>query len=122
METIARGNTPSTSEKSHNTESPLNKASSSAHAVVNSITEAADEAARKAKPAIDRVAAMAHQAVDKAAGAAAPTADWLAEQGDSLNATQKKLVADTCSYISANPLKAVGIAVVAGFLLSRLIR
>ena len=121
METTARGNTPSTSGMSNNTEGALNKASSSAHAAVNSIAGAADEAARKAKPAIDRVAAMAHQAVDKAAGAAAPTADWLAEQGDSLNATQKKLVADTCSYVSANPLKAIGIALVAGFLLGRII-
>jgi ElaB/YqjD/DUF883 family membrane-anchored ribosome-binding protein len=121
METIARGNTPSTSAMSNTTEDILNKASSSAHAAVNSIAGAVDEAARTAKPAIDRVAAMAHQAVDKAAGAAAPTADWLAEQGESLNTTQKKLVADTCDYISANPLKAVGIAVVAGFLLSRII-
>ena len=39
----------------------------------------------------------------------------------SLNAAQKKLVADTCSYVSANPLKSVGIAVVAGFLLGRII-
>jgi ElaB/YqjD/DUF883 family membrane-anchored ribosome-binding protein len=61
------------------------------------------------------------QAVDKAADAAAPTADWLTEHGESLKATQKKLVADTCSYVSANPLKAVAIAVVAGFLLSRII-
>ena len=121
METTAPGNMPSTSGLSNNTEGSLNKASSSAHAAVNSIAGAADEAARTAKPAIDRVAAMAHQAVDKAAGAAAPTADWLAEQGESLNTTQKKLVADTCDYISANPLKAVGIAVVAGFLLSRII-
>jgi hypothetical protein len=122
METIVRGNTPSTSGMSNNTEGTLNKASSSAHAVVNSIAGAADEAARKAKPAIDQVAAMAHQAVDKAAGAAAPTTDWLTEQGESINATQKQLVADTRSYVSANPLKAVGIAMVAGFLLSRLIR
>ena len=121
METTAPGNMPSTSGLSNNTEGSLNKASSSAHAAVNSIAGAADEAARTAKPAIDRVAAMAHQAVDKAAGAAAPTADWPAEQGESLNTTQKKLVADTCDYISANPLKAVGIAVVAGFLLSRII-
>jgi ElaB/YqjD/DUF883 family membrane-anchored ribosome-binding protein len=121
METIAPGNTPSPSGLSNNTEGALNKASSSAHAAVNSIAGAADEAARKAKPAIDRVAAMAHQAVDKAAGAAAPTADWLTEQGESLNATQKKLVADTCNYVSANPLKAIGIAVVAGFLLGRII-
>lgn len=73
------------------------------------------------EPVIARVAAMAHQAVDKAAGAAAPTADWLAERGESLNASQKKLAADACSYVSANPLKAVGMAVVAGFLFSRLL-
>jgi ElaB/YqjD/DUF883 family membrane-anchored ribosome-binding protein len=121
MEITARSNTPSTSGMSGSHEGILNKASSSAHAAVNSIAGAADEAARKAKPAIDQVSAMAHQAVDKAAGAVAPTADWLAEQGESVNATQKKLVADTCSYVSANPLKALGIAVVAGFLLSRII-
>ena len=122
METIVRGNTPPTFGTSNNTEGTLNKASSSAHAVVNSIAGAADEAARKAKPAIDRVSAMAHQAVDKAAGAVAPTADWLAEQGESLSATQKKVVSDTCNYVSANPMKALGMAVVAGFLLSRIIR
>ena len=121
METIARNPALSTSAISNTTEDILSKASSSAHAAVNSIAGAADEAARQAKPAIDRVAAMAHQAVDKAAGVAAPTADWLSEQGENLNATQKKLVADTCGYVSANPLKSVGIAVVAGFLLSRII-
>ena len=118
METTTRGNTPSYGTT---TEGALNKASSGAHSAVDSMAGAAEEAARKAKPAIDRVAAVAHQAVDKAAGAAAPTADWLAEQGESLNATQKKLVEDTCSYISAHPLKAVAIAVAAGFLISRLI-
>jgi ElaB/YqjD/DUF883 family membrane-anchored ribosome-binding protein len=121
MKTTAGGNTPSTSGLSGNNEGTLHKASSSAHAVVNSMAGAAGEAALKARPAIDRVAAMAHQAVDTAAGAAVPTADWLAEHGESLKATQKKLVADTCSYVSANPLKSIGIAVVAGFLLSRII-
>jgi ElaB/YqjD/DUF883 family membrane-anchored ribosome-binding protein len=105
-----------------NSEGTLHKASASAHAAVDSMAGAADEAARKAKPAIDRVATMAHQAVDTVAGAAAPTADWLAEQGESLNAAQKKVVADTCSYVSANPLKSVAIAAVAGFLLGRIIR
>ncbi|RPJ45861.1 MAG: hypothetical protein EHM16_11340 [Betaproteobacteria bacterium] len=106
----------------NNTAGALHKASSSAHAAVNSVAGMADEAARKAKPAIDHVAAMAHQAVDKVAGAAAPTADWLAEQGESLNDSQKKLMANTCQYVSAHPLKAVGIALVTGFILSRLIR
>jgi ElaB/YqjD/DUF883 family membrane-anchored ribosome-binding protein len=100
----------------------MNKASSSAHAAVDSFAVAADEAVRNAEPAIDKVTGMAHQAVDKAAGAAAPAADWLMEKSESLDATQKKLVADTCSYVAANPLKAIGIAAVAGILLGRIIR
>lgn len=121
MDLTTRSNTPSTSGMPNSTDGVLNRASSNAHAAVNSMATAADEAARKAKPAIDQVASMAHQAVDKAANVVAPTADWLTEQGASLNATQKKLVDDTCQYISSNPLKSVGIAVVAGFLLSRII-
>lgn len=122
METTAFGNNPSTSGVPGNSDGTLHKASSSAHAAVNSIAGAADDAARKVKPAIDQVAAMAHKVVDKAAVAAAPTADWLAEQGESLNAAQKKLVEGTCSYVSAHPLKAIGMALVTGFLLSRMIR
>ena len=121
MENNLRGSSPLTSG-SNNADGALHKASSSVHDVVNSVAGAADEAARKAKPAIDNMAAMAHQAVDKVAGAAAPTADWLVEQGESLNATQKKLVADTCDYVSAHPLKSVGIALVTGFILSRFLR
>jgi ElaB/YqjD/DUF883 family membrane-anchored ribosome-binding protein len=121
MEITARGNTPSTSSMPGNSDGAVHKASSSAHDVVDSIAVAVDEATRKAKPAIDQVAAMAHQAVDKAAGVAAPAADWLNAQGDSLNATQKKLISDTCNYVSANPLKSVGIALAAGFLLSRIV-
>jgi ElaB/YqjD/DUF883 family membrane-anchored ribosome-binding protein len=122
METIARDNTLSTSGMLDNTEGAVNKASLSAHAVVNSIVGVADEAVSRAKPAIDQVAAKAHRAVDKAAGAAAPTVDWLTEQGESINASQKQLLADARGYVSANPLKSVGMAVVAGFVLSRLIR
>src|SRR5688572_28265036 len=109
MESTVYSNTPLTPGLAGNGEGKLHKASAGAHAAVNSaahsISGAADEAARKAKPTIDRVAAMAHQAVDTAAGAVAPTADWLAERGESLHAAQKKLMADTCSYISAHPLK-----------------
>lgn len=75
----------------------------------------------ESEPMVARVATIAHKAVDKAAGAATPTAEWLAQRGESLSATQKKLAADTCSYVSANPLKAVGIAALVGFLLSRIL-
>ena len=122
METTVPVSNPLSPEIPNGAAGAVNRASSSAHAAVNSIAEAADEAARKAKPAIGRVAAMAHQAVDRAAGAAVPAADWLTERGQSLNAAQEKLVADASSYVSANPLKAVGIAFAAGYLLSRIIR
>lgn len=103
-------------------EGTLNKTTAGAHAAVNSVADAADSAARKVKPTIDSVAAMAHQAVDKAARSAAPAVDWIGEKGESLSATQKKLVSDTSAYIAANPLMSVGMAVLAGFVISRMVR
>ena len=113
--------TPSASEVTPKTDG-LTRASSSAQSAINSVADSADAAARKAQPAVERVAAMAHQAVDQPAGSAAPALDWLGQQGESLNATQKKLVSNSSAYISANPLVSVGVAVVAGFILSRMIR
>jgi ElaB/YqjD/DUF883 family membrane-anchored ribosome-binding protein len=122
MEHTALGSTPATSGMPIGTGDALNKVSSGAHAAVNSLAEAADGAARKVKPVIDQVAAKAHDIVDKAAATAAPAADWLGEKGESVNAAQKKLINDTAAYISANPLTSVGVAVLAGFLISRVIR
>jgi hypothetical protein len=92
----------------------LSTASSSAHARSIRRAEAADSAIRKTKPAIEKVAQMAHRAVDKAAASAVPAADWIGEKTDRLDATQKKLVNDTCAYISANPLTAIGLALPGG--------
>ena len=102
--------------------SVVNRASSNAHAAVDSIAQAVDSAARNAKPAIDHAASMAHSVVNRAAGAAAPPAQWLVDQSERINTTQKRLVADTRGSISAHPLLAVGVAVAAGFLLGRLFR
>ena len=110
---------PATSPKGDGT---LYKAASGAHAAVDRAAVAADEAARKAKPVIDRAAELAHQAVDKAAGAAAPTAEWLGEQGESLMATRKKLVDGTCKYVAENPLKSVALALIAGLVIGRIVR
>ena len=104
------------------TDGNLNKVASSAHRAVDSVAGKAEEAARKAGPAVDRVAKAAHQAVDSAAGAAAPAVDWIAEQGEHLNEVQKKMVDDLCKYVSANPMKSIGIALAAGFILSRITR
>ncbi len=93
----------------------LGKASSAIHSAI-------DEAARKAKPAIDRYASMAHDATDKLSSAGTQTADWVSTKGESLSATQKKLVDDTCTYVAANPLKSIAMAVAAGFVLSRILK
>jgi ElaB/YqjD/DUF883 family membrane-anchored ribosome-binding protein len=105
-----------------NVETALDKASHSAHAAFDSLATTANEAVSKAGPAIDRVAAKAHEAVDKAAGVAAPGAEWLANQADELSAAPKKLMADTCSYVAAHPLQSLGLALLAGYLLSRVTR
>jgi len=51
----------------------------------------------------------------------AAAAAWLGDQTENLKATQQKLVDDTCEYVSANPLKSVAIALVAGILISRIV-
>ena len=122
MENTTFGNASNTLGNSPTSDGVPTKTTAGAHAAVNSVAEVAEGAARKAKPAIDQVAAMAHQVVDKAAASAAPVADWLGEQGGSLNATQRKVVTDTSAYIAANPLMSVGVAVLAGFVISRMIR
>lgn len=91
----------------------IRQAASSAHGAV-------DQAAGKAKPAIDKAAQFAHQTVDKAAGAAAPAAAWISEKTEVLKVTQKQVLDDTCNYVSAHPLRSVGIAAAVGFVIGRL--
>ena len=97
-------------------------AAAEARAAVDAMAGAAAGSARGPDRTIAEAAATAHRAVEGAASAATPLADWLAAHGGELEAMQKKLLADTCTYVSAHPLKAVGIAAAAGFVLSRVIR
>lgn len=122
MENSTFGNPLNTFGNSAPDDDVLAKTTAGAHAAVSSITDAADGVARRVKPAIEQVAAAAHQVVDRAAASAAPAVDWIGEQGESLNAAKKKLVTDTSAYIAANPLMSVGVAVLAGFLISRMTR
>jgi ElaB/YqjD/DUF883 family membrane-anchored ribosome-binding protein len=69
-----------------------------------------------------RVADVSRRAVDNVAGVAERTAAWLNAQGDRLKATMDNLVDDTRKYVSAHPVKSLGFALAACFLISRLIR
>ena len=122
MKTTEHTSTPSTPDHLLKGDGALHKAATGAHYVVEKVAGAADEAARKAIPAIDRAAEYAHRTVDKTVTGVTPAAEWLDERAAALNATQKKLVTSTRDYVTANPLVSVGMAIAAGFLISRIIR
>jgi ElaB/YqjD/DUF883 family membrane-anchored ribosome-binding protein len=92
----------------------VDQASSGAHKAIDKATEAA-------RPAVDKVATSAHQIVDRLAGAATSAADTLDTKTGQLRDAQARL-ADSCrDYVRENPIASLGIAVAAGFLLSRLL-
>jgi ElaB/YqjD/DUF883 family membrane-anchored ribosome-binding protein len=122
VETTVRTPFPSPSGNSTKGDGLLHEAATTAHAAVDRVAGAAGEAARNVKPVIDRAAELAHHAVDKATDVAAPAAKWLGEQGENLTASPRRLVDDTCKYVAANPLKSAAIALVAGFLIGRIVR
>ncbi len=93
----------------------VDRASIGAHDALNQISEAA-------KPAMDRMASSAHGVVDTVAGAATSAVETLGIKGDQLNNAQHKVVEATRTYIRDRPIASLGIAVAAGWVLSRLLR
>jgi ElaB/YqjD/DUF883 family membrane-anchored ribosome-binding protein len=69
---------------------------------------------------LSKAAASAHGAIEHISDAAAPTSKWLEEQRETLGTTGDKLVESTCKYVAAHPLQSLGLALAAGFLISRL--
>ncbi len=88
--------------------------SSAAHDTVNKLADSA-------RPAVERLASGAHQTVDRIASAAAATAARLGNQTEQLNAARARARQVCSTYVQEKPLAALGIAVVAGFLLGRLL-
>jgi ElaB/YqjD/DUF883 family membrane-anchored ribosome-binding protein len=70
---------------------------------------------------LDKVSHSAHEAFDKIASATSQATEALGEKGEQLKKTEKKLMKNCRGYIKDNPMTSVGIAVAAGFLLSRLL-
>ena len=70
---------------------------------------------------IDKAASSAHEAVDKVASVTNQAAETLGEKGQQLKKTERQLMENCCGYVRENPVTSMGIAVVAGFLLSRLL-
>lgn len=73
-------------------------------------------------PAVDRVAAGVHDAVDRVAGAATAAAKTVGKKGEQLKAVQQRYIDDCRECVRDNPLASLGVALAAGFLISRLLR
>jgi len=67
---------------------------------------------------IDTASEFAHEAVDKIADAAK---EAFGETGERLTDAEQKMLNDLRGFIHDNPITSVGIAVAAGFVLSRLL-
>lgn len=69
----------------------------------------------------DKASKFAHEAGEKIASATNQAADALSEKGEQLKNAEQRLMKNCCGYVQDNPVTSVGIAVAAGFLLSRLL-
>jgi ElaB/YqjD/DUF883 family membrane-anchored ribosome-binding protein len=93
----------------------VSDASTTAHGAIDKVSNAA-------RPAVDRLATGAHQAVDKIADAAGTAAESLVVRTEQLKNAHSRMTDECRVYVRANPLAAVGVALAAGFVLSRLFR
>lgn len=74
----------------------------------------------KAHGGIDRFSSGAHDAVEHAAGVAAAAADRFGAKSKELLATRDEWMNATRGYVREHPLAALGVALAAGYLLSRI--
>ena len=91
----------------------IDRAAAGSHRAIQQVTDSAH-------PAVDRMASGAHQAVNRMADAATQAAESIGTKGDRLRESQTRLMENCSGYVRSNPLTALGIAVAAGFLISRL--
>ena len=94
----------------------------SSNVTSSSLHDSASNMSEKAHAGIDRLTQSAHHTVDRVASAASSAADrFQATAADSrVVHSAQAWKEQTCSYVRAHPMTSVGIAVAAGFLLSRL--
>jgi ElaB/YqjD/DUF883 family membrane-anchored ribosome-binding protein len=81
-----------------------------------------DRAVDFARPAVDRVAHAAHDTVNKVADAATHAAENISAKTDYLKDAQTQLANDCRVYLRDHPIKTLGIAALAGYIVSRLLR
>ncbi len=75
----------------------------------------------KAEDFRDKAGDFADEAGDKIAKASSKAGNYLGEKGGQLRDAEQRVMGETCSYISENPVSSIAIAATAGYLLSRML-
>ena len=84
------------------------------------MSEYGDRAADSMQSLADDARSIAADVRNRMSDASGKSADWGSKKIDDLNATSRALIGSTSDAVTARPLLAVGIAVLAGFLISKL--
>lgn len=71
---------------------------------------------------VNRLASGAHEAVDRVAGATNQAAETLCAKRAKIKATEEQWLEDVRTYVQANPITALSMAVAGGYLLSRILK
>ena len=69
----------------------------------------------------DKVSHSAHEAYDKIADATSQAAEAVGKKSEQLKNAEQQIMEDCRVYVRDNPITSLGIAVAAGFLLSRML-
>jgi len=75
----------------------------------------------QAQSSISRMSDTAHQAVNRASEVAHQTADRLSARGEEWMSSGNEWMESTRVYVREHPVAAVGMAIAAGYLLSRIL-
>lgn len=106
---------PGNSDGSRSPAGTADQVRAGAHGAIDKVSDAA-------RPMVDRITSTAHQTVDKLASVAVQAAETLGVKGGQLKDMQAQAMEQCRGYVRAHPVTSVGIAIAAGFLLSRLLR
>ncbi len=87
----------------------------------SAIRSNADAMGEKVHGGIERLTSTAHDAVERATSAAGSAADQLGVKGRQLLATRDEVMESTRVYVREHPLAALGVALAAGYLVSRIL-
>jgi ElaB/YqjD/DUF883 family membrane-anchored ribosome-binding protein len=92
-----------------------------AHEAVDKMTNSTNHVADVLGERGEQLNHLAHDAVNKVAHSANHAADVLSDKAQQLKKGEENMVKDCQHYVRDNPVASLGIAVAAGFLLSRLL-